>query len=79
MVSCLREGNPESILTHGSNLYPEDPALSIVDYMWVPVRDGSMVRIPTDQDKMASERKVPLMAGLVNNEGATLFSFGVCV
>ncbi|XP_025099361.1 acetylcholinesterase-like isoform X2 [Pomacea canaliculata] len=70
LVSCLRN-KPVAELTVHSEVMWDDTARALVDYAWVPVRDGEIV---VDVET-ASSFQGPLLAGLVNNEGGTMQSW----
>lgn len=72
LVSCLRN-KPVAELTVHSEVMWDDTARALVDYAWVPVRDGEIV---VDVET-ASSFQGPLLAGLVNNEGGTMQSWEV--
>ncbi|XP_076466749.1 acetylcholinesterase-like [Babylonia areolata] len=73
LVSCLR-GQPVGHLVASSIIvFPDQVGRSLVDFVWGPVEDGSLVR----SVDTAATFSGPLLAGLVNNEGDTLLSWTV--
>ncbi|KAL8579568.1 hypothetical protein ACOMHN_025521 [Nucella lapillus] len=68
LVSCLRTLTVDTIVAASRVVFPDKVGLSLVDYTWVPVEDGEVVGAVDTVTPFPGQ----VLAGLLNNEGATL-------